>query len=144
MRKSLAYFILLSITQLLSGCGLLGDEDDLRFTTDDDLYQTGEIVTLLLENRSVDRIGVNLCVAYLELEQLDDEQWSESEAVLEGPGGSNICLDVLPILGPMQSVKEDVLLSSKIQSGTYRINTDVEVIGGKSRVVRTNEFRVSE
>lgn len=146
MQKSPAYLILLSIAQLLSGCGVFEDEDegDVRFITDGDSYQTGEIVTLELQNKSANRIGLNLCVVYLELERLDDGHWSELEGGLERPGGNNVCTAEQRMLGPGQSVKEDVLLSPVVQPGTYRISTEIEVNGGKSRVVQTNEFRVPE
>ena len=132
----------LVVACLISGCGLLGSDDD-ALSSDDVLFTTkpemraGETVVLQLSNVSRTTIYFNLCAAALE--RSSPQGWSDIAAP---KAGDPTCTEELRELLPGWSISYDWgRLREDLSPGTYRFRDEVEHDPGSARLsIVSNAF----
>ncbi|WP_375758419.1 immunoglobulin-like domain-containing protein [Corallococcus exercitus] len=135
MRRTLP---LMALTSLLMACG----EVEVSLTTDATAYLPGDTVQLVLQNEGTREVGYNLCS--VRVERREDSGWLHTPHL----GENEACPAVLHTLKIGAQDQGTLTLPSELQSGEYRIVSDVDTLRtdsqGRSRQeqVISNPFRV--
>jgi hypothetical protein len=104
-------------------------------------YAPGDQVKITLANGSNQRVGYNICFAFLDLERRDKSVWTKVAADL-GPGGNVACTAQLIFMPPGEEADSVAHLAEDLSPATYRIAYNVEV-GSMGTKVATEAFVVA-
>ena len=131
-----------------SGCNFLDalGEEGLSFATGDDRYDSGDQVTLSLENHKDQEVGYNLCTSSLQRQAGDT--WERPEAAdsdIDNDGTRDACTLELIHLEPDEETSYEKRLPIDLEEGTYRYQDSVVLLGEdpeRDVTITTNTFTV--
>ena len=132
--------VVLAAAHVLCGCDALSSSSaDVTFHASASEYAPGDTVGVVLENRSDEGVGYNICSAFVGLDR-KGRTWKAAWPGL-GPGEGAACQSNLNGLAPGGAIEGSVKLPSDLDTGTYRLATEVEVGRDRQRVA-TGSFTV--
>lgn len=104
---------------LQPGHALLGAATDVRLSVEASAFAPGAPVTLVLENRSAEQIGFNLC--FHAIERRSGAEWVPQP-------DSRICTTHLNLLDPGATARHDAELPA-LADGEYRFRVALHLMG---------------
>lgn len=110
---------------------------EVSFTTSQDRYSFGSVITLTIRNTSAKSVGYNMCSSTLQRKR--DEGWVTINS-------DTYCLLYLLVMKPGNSDQYKVDLGQRYnlgKTGVYRITTNVE-FKGETFTLITDPFKIGE
>ena len=141
MNRLFSCLIVIVFAYLGAGCAIVDVENEIRFETEKEVYSSGDEVAVRLENELYTQVGLNLCFAFLTLEQQSTSGKWERLSVGLGPGENTVCTAEMLRLAPGRATGGAAYLPVAQDPGTYRLSTQLEVDNESMEVV-TNSFEV--